>query len=101
MSETGKATGAGMPATQQNLGEMGAMGALASMYQTFAVVAALMQRDLIDPETVAAWADAFAAMQTAETPALIRSGVCDQMRHFVTLLRGMTKGIDASTATKQ
>ena len=94
-------TGLDAPASQRNLAENGAVNAIASMYEVYAVIAALMQRELIDPEIVAKWAEALATMQSVQTDPAIRAGVTDQLAHFARILRNFAQPLDGGTMTKQ
>ena len=67
------------------------MAAAAGMFQSAAIVGALIEADAIDPEKVAAWAEMFAEKQSEQLSPHVREAVAGHLRGFAQLIRSMPK----------
>ncbi len=82
------------------IGAMAAgMAAAAGMFQSAAIVGALIESGAIDPEKVAAWAEMFAERQSQQLSPDVREAVSGHLKGFASLIRSMpTKPATSGTA---
>lgn len=65
------------------------MAAAAGMFQSAAIVGALIESGSIDPEKVAAWAEMFADKQSQQLSPDVREAVAGHLKGFAALIRSM------------
>lgn len=65
------------------------MAAAAGMFQSAAIVGALVETGAIDPQKVAAWAEMFAAGQSQKLSPDVREAVAEHLRGFAALIKAM------------
>lgn len=83
--------------SQHDIGAVAAgMAAAAGMFQSAAIVGALIESGAIDPEKVAAWAEMFADKQNPQLSHDVREAVSGHLRGFAQLIRSMPKKPPAS-----
>ena len=67
------------------------MAAAAGMFQSAAIVGALIETGAIDPDKVAAWAEMFAEKQSQQLSPDVREAVAGHLKGFAQLIRSMPK----------
>lgn len=67
-----------------------AIESMASMYQSLAVVGALVEKGLIDPMRVAHWAAFFATQSPNDLPE-VKAAIADRLKQFAELIEAMAK----------
>ena len=65
------------------------IAAAAGMFQSAAVVGALVESGVIDPQKVAAWAEMFADGQSQKLSPDVREAVAQHLKGFASLIRSM------------
>lgn len=67
------------------------MAAAAGMFQSAAIVGALVESGAIDPQKVAAWAEMFAAGQSQKLSPDVRDAVAEHLKGFASLIRALPR----------
>ena len=67
------------------------MAAAAGMFQSAAIVGALVESGSIDPDKVAAWAEMFAQNQSQQLSPDVREAVTGHLKGFAQLIRSMPR----------
>jgi hypothetical protein len=74
----------------------------ASRLESAAIVGALAQRGLVDPELIAKWADTFAgARPTGALPPAVQEGGAAALRDFAEMIRNMARKPAEGSAMRQ
>ena len=89
--------------TKDNTNQVGAMAAgmaaAAGMFQSAAIVGALVENGSVDPKRVAAWAEMFADGQSQNLSVEVRKAVSEHLKGFAKLISSLpTKQPDKPAA---